>query len=164
MRWHALEPADASVFAPGPFVYSYPIRLEVTPARVWQSLASDESVAAWGLGVRSLVWTSPRPFGVGTTREVVLPLATMRLRERFFRWDDGAGYSFYVTESNRSWLRRFAEDYVLEPAGTGTLFTWTIALEPAARIRPVLRALGPINRRCFGALGFGARRYFARQR
>lgn len=27
-------------------------------------------------------------------------------------------------------LRRFAENYVLEPDGDGTSFTWTVAIEP----------------------------------
>ena len=47
------------------------------PEQVWESLASDESIAAWpmGPGIRiGLRWTSPRPFGIGTTREVRLPL------------------------------------------------------------------------------------------
>src|SRR5690348_9861094 len=89
-RWYSLEPADTTTFGTAPQVYRYPIRLRVPPARVWESLASDESLAAWGLGVRRLTWTTPRPFGVGTTREVVLPLGSMTVRERFFRWDEGA--------------------------------------------------------------------------
>ena len=134
-RWHRLEPADAGIFT-STYALRYPIRLGVPPARVWESLASDRSVADWGLGVRRLTWTSPRPFGVGTTREVVLPLGAMSLREHFFRWDEGAGYSFYAVEANRPGLRRFAENYVVEADGAGSLLTWTIADRAAAAAGP----------------------------
>ena len=159
-RWHRLEPADAGIFT-STYALRYPIRLGVPPARVWESLASDRSVADWGLGVRRLTWTSPRPFGVGTTREVVLPLGAMSLREHFFRWDEGAGYSFYAVEANRPGLRRFAENYVVEADGAGTLLTWTIAVEPQPRLAPALRVLRPVNRMSFAQFARGARKYFA---
>src|SRR4051794_10664709 len=135
-RWHRLEAVDATTFTAASQLYRFPIKLPVPPARVWESIASDESLAAWGLGVRRLTWTSPRPFAVGTTREVVLPLGSMTVRERFFRWDEGHGYSFYVEEANRPWLRSFAENYVVEPDGDGALLTWTIAIEPRPRLAP----------------------------
>lgn len=162
-RWYPLEPADASIFDTAAHVYRYPTRLGVPPERVWESIASDESLAAWGLGVRRLTWTAPRPFGVGTTREVVLPLAAITVRERFFRWDEGKGYSFYVEAADRPGLRLFAEDYVIEPDGDGALFTWTIALQVKRPLTPVMTLLGPVNRRAFGQLARGARKYFASQ-
>jgi carbon monoxide dehydrogenase subunit G len=162
-RWFRLEPVDADFFATAPVVHRYPIRLAVPPERVWESLASDESVAAWGLGVR-VTWTSPRPFAIGTTREVALPLSAITVRERFFRWDEGKGYSFGVTEANRPGVRRFAEDYVVEPDGLGALLTWTIALEVHPRLAPAARLLDPVNKRVFGQFERGARRYFARSR
>jgi hypothetical protein len=160
-HWHPLEPVDAGVFATASQIYRYPIRLQVSPARVWESIASDESLAAWGLGVRRLTWTTPRPFGVGTTREVVLPLNSMTVREHFFRWDEGAGYSFYVYETNRPGIRQFAENYEIEADGSGALLTWTIAIEPTPRAARVIKALGPINKRSFGQFARGAKKYFA---
>ena len=161
-RWHRLERPDPSIFTEAAHAYRYPARFPAPPAQVWESLVSDESVKAWGLGVRSLRWTSPRPFGVGTTREVVLPLGSMALREEFFRWDEGRGYSFYVREANRPGLRSFAENYELEPDGDGTLFTWTIAFEAAGPLSPVLRLLAPVNKAGFGQLVRAGRGYFAK--
>ena len=162
MTWYPLQPADASFFDTAPVVERFPVRLAVPPARVWESLASDGSLADWPLGLRRLSWTSPRPFGVGTTREVVLPLAAMTLREEFFRWEDGARYSFHVRAATRRLFTRFAEDYTVEPDGAGTLFTWTIALEPAPGWAGVLRRAGRVNRRAFGLVPRAAARYFAR--
>ena len=163
-RWHRLERPEYSTFTEATHVYRYPARFPASPERVWESLTSDESLKAWGLGVRALRWTSPRPFGIGTTREVVLPLAFMTVREEFFRWDEGRGYSFFVREANRPGLRSFAENYELEPDGDGTLFTWTIALEPTRRFAPVLRLSGPINRIGFGSVVRGGRKYFSETR
>ncbi|MDT4986597.1 MAG: hypothetical protein QOI74_691 [Micromonosporaceae bacterium] len=159
-RWYRFDPADAGTFETASQVYRFPVRLPVPPPRVWESLASDESLAAWGLGLRRLTWTSDRPFGVGTTREVVLPLGSMTVRERFFRWDEGSGYSFYVAEANRPGIRQFAEDYVVEPDGDGALLTWTIAIEARSRLAPLMRVLGPVNKMAFGQFATGARKYF----
>jgi hypothetical protein len=160
-RWYPLEPADEKIFSTASQIYRFPVRLKVKPERVWESIASDESLAAWGLGVRRLTWTSPRPFGVGTTREVVLPLGSMTVREQFFRWDEGKGYSFFVASTNRPGIKQFAEDYVIEADGDGTLFTWTIAIEPKARMAPLMKVLGPVNKRAFGQVARGAKKYFA---
>jgi hypothetical protein len=40
-------------------------------------------------------------------------------------------------------FRRFVEDYVLAPDGDGTLFTWTLALEPKSALRLPFKALAP---------------------
>ena len=168
MAWHSLESADASIFSPesgsAPQLYRFPVRLDVPPERVWESLVSDESIAAWPMGPGlsiTLRWTAPRPFGIGTTREVGLPWRAMTVRERFFRWDEGKGYSFYVESANRPGIRRFAEDYAIEPDGTGSRFTWTIAIEPAPRMGFVLGLTRPLNQFAFGRVAAGARRYFA---
>lgn len=171
MSWHRLETADASMFETGPGsapqLYRFPVRLDATPEQVWTSLASDESISAWpmgpGLGI-GLRWTSPRPFGIGTTREVRLPFRAMTVRERFFRWDEGKGYSFYVESANRPGIRRFAENYEIEPDGAGARFTWTIAIEPAPRADFILGLTRPVNQLAFGRVAAGAKRYFAKSR
>jgi hypothetical protein len=163
MSWHALKAADASVFLEAPLIYRFPVRLAVPPDRVWESLASERSMWDWDLGVRRLTWTSPRPFGVGTTREVVLPFGAMTVRERFFRWDEGKGYSFYVAETDRPVVDLFAEDYAIEPDGEGSVFTWTIALEPKRALLPLMRVTGPLNKVALGQVPRAAKRYFARR-
>jgi hypothetical protein len=158
-RWYPLESADETIFRSAPQLHRFPVRLPVPPQRVWESISSDESVSAWPLGVR-LSWTSARPFGVGATREVVLPLHAITVREHFFRWDEGKGYSFYVVSANRPGLRRFAEDYVIEADGDGALLTWTIAIEGKPAFAPVLKLLSPVNKSAFGQFARAAKKYF----
>ncbi|MDP9093251.1 MAG: SRPBCC family protein [Actinomycetota bacterium] len=161
MTWYPLQPCDESFFSSAPFVYRYPVELAVSPERVWQSLTSDEAIAAWGLGLHSLRWTSPRPFGVGTSREVVLPGKLMAVRERFFLWDDGRRKAFHGTQANRALVRTFAEDYLVEASGAGSRFTWTIALEPTEKTGMLLKVAEPLNKLAFRAVPLRAKRYFA---
>jgi polyketide cyclase/dehydrase/lipid transport protein len=163
-RWYQLEPADAALFGSAPHVYRYEKRYAAPPAQVWESLASDDSLAAWGPSVTELRWLTPRPFGVGTTREVVLAPGLARVRERYFRWDEGRGYSFAVYEANLPIFRRFAEDYTLDADGDGTRFTWTVAIEPKSVLKLPFRAISPVLKAAFGRLAADGERYFAKPR
>ena len=161
MSWHGLEPVDQSYFASAPYVYRFSYDLPVSVERVWASLTSENSVADWTPLLRRITWTSPRPFGVGTTREVVLPARALTLRERFFVWDDGRRFAFYATEASLPLLRHFAEDYLVEPTGSGSRFTWTFALEGTRRTRLLTRVIDPVNRLQFKTMSAGCKRYFA---
>ena len=104
-----------------------------------------------------------RPFGVGTTREVVLAAGTPRVRERFIRWDEGHGYSFAVYEASVPVFRHFVEDYVVEPDGDGTLFTWKVAIEPKGAFALPFKLLSPVLKVSFGRMASDGQRYFAKQ-
>ena len=163
-RWHALEPADAGFFETAPHIFRYQKRFPAPPERVWESLASDASLAAWGPTVKEVNWLSPRPFGVGTTREVVLAPGVARVRERYFRWDEGSGCSFAVYEANVPIFKRFAEDYVVEPDGSdnqATLFTWTVAIEVKRAYSLPFKGLSPVLKAAFGRMASDGQRYFA---
>lgn len=158
-RWFALESADAGFFDTAPYVFRFEKHYDASPAQVWESLQSDESLSAWGKAVGSLTWTLPRPFGVGTTREV--GTGPMTVHERFYSWDEGSGYAFYVYEANVPIFRRFAEDYRVEPEGTGTRFTWLVAIEPAGVMRWPFKLLAPVVKSGFGRMAADGERYFA---
>lgn len=162
-RWYPVKPVDENFFTSAPHVFRYSRTYAAPPERVWESLTSDESLAAWGATVGSLTWLTPRPFGIGTTREVVLAPGLMKVHERFFRWDEGKGYSFSVYEANAPILEHFAEDYALEPAGTGaTRFSWTVAIQPKNALALPFRPLAPVLKLAFGRVVTDGERYFAR--
>jgi hypothetical protein len=162
-RWYPLEPSDASVLVSAPHVYRYRSHFAAPPERVWESLASDESLAAWGPSLKAVNWLSARPFDVDTTREVVLAGGAPRMRERFFRWEEGRGYSFAVYEASVPLFRHFVEDYGVAAEGDGTLFTWTIAIEPKRAFALPFKALSPVLKFAFGRTVADGKKYFDKQ-
>jgi hypothetical protein len=70
-----------------------------------------------GAGIHKVVWTSNKPYGVGTTRTVWLALVTAD--EYFFRWEQNRRFSFYLTGHSMPFFHAFAEDYLLEEVAPG---------------------------------------------
>ena len=143
-----LEPADESFLASAPERYSDTFAVARPAEQVWADLVVDEPLA-WIRGL-SLRWASERPFGVGTTRQAASLGGAVKLKERYFIWEEGYRQAFYVTESNLPLFKRFAEDYVVEPDGADRCrFRWTFAIEPTALGRPGAPLNGFIFRRMF---------------
>ncbi|WP_433602666.1 hypothetical protein ACQPXH_13425 [Nocardia sp. CA-135953] len=57
------------------------------PERVWQVLTAADALVSWARGITGVDWITPRPFGIGTRREVTVGRDAAALRERFYRWD-----------------------------------------------------------------------------
>ena len=102
---------------------------------LWAALSADDAVVSWGPGVTTTRWVGQRPYGVGTVREVTVG-GVATVREKFYRWDENERMTFAVVESSRPGIRRFAEDYVVEPTPTGSRLTWTVAVEVARGAGP----------------------------
>ncbi len=148
-RMPTLEPVDESFFASAPERYSDTFAIARSAETVWADLVSDTPLA-WCRGL-SLSWTSERPFGVGTTRRAASLGGAIKLKERYFIWEDAHRQAFYVTHANLPLFKRFAEDYVVEPDGADRCrFTWTFAIEPTALGRPGAPLNGFTFRRMFG--------------
>jgi hypothetical protein len=125
-------------------------------AAVWADLTADDALH-WCRILQRVKWTSPRPFGVGTTREVKALWGANHLRERYFLWDEGRRHSFYVTESSGPLFDSLAEDYLVEPRGPDACrFTWTIAVAPSALGRPG----EPLNRAILKTLFTDTARFY----
>lgn len=134
-------------------------RFEVgqSAAALWADL-TGENPLSWCRIIQRIEWTSPRPFGIDTTRTAYSLAGTNVLRERFFRWQEGRRKSFYVFEASMPLFRAFAEDYLVEPTGEdSSRFTWTIAAEP----NPIAALANPFNRRLLSTLLTDTRRHFS---
>ncbi|MFD6512833.1 SRPBCC family protein [Rhodococcus sp. NPDC060176] len=142
-RKFPLATADADFVRSAPLVITHRIESEATCESLWQTLTSDGALASWARGITGSDWTSARPFGVGTTRTVRAG-AFAALDERFFRWDEENRMSFYVESASLPGFKRFAEDLVLEPTSTGSLLTWTFAVQPQPWFAPILSLARPI--------------------
>jgi hypothetical protein len=142
--WFATEPVVETFFDTAPVRLIATFDIPRPAADVWADL-TGESPLMWCRILQGMTWTSPRPFGVGTTRTARSLRGASVIKERFFRWEEGRRQSFYAVQTSAPLFRRFAEDYLVEPTSeTSCRLAWTIAIEPrrAARIAtPVNRAL-----------------------
>ena len=140
--WFSYRPVDETFFETAPMRLRAKFEVPLPAERVWAELTGDDALS-WCRILQDVTWTSPRPFGVGTTREVNALWGANLLKERYFLWEEGRRHSFYVLESTAPLFRSLAEDYLVEPASEDSCrFTWTIAAEP----KPAARLGTPVNR------------------
>ncbi|MGI5218571.1 SRPBCC family protein [Nocardia sp. CA-290969] len=140
-----LEAADDTFLDTAHRRYTHIVDIPASREQVWETLTADDALVSWSPVITAARWTSPRPFGIGTTRQVVLGGA-LRLDERFYRWDENARMTFTVDSASVPGLRRFAEDLTLLSLGSATRLVWTFALEGNPLLRPALAATSPVNR------------------
>jgi Polyketide cyclase / dehydrase and lipid transport len=156
LRWFPTQPVEGTFFDTAPFRLAETFEVPRAAAQVWEELTGDNPLS-WCRLLKNIAWTSPRPFGVGTTRTARTIGNASVLNERFFRWEEGRRQSFYVLESNLPVFRRFAEDYLVESTSEATCrFTWTIAIEP----HPATRLANPVNRLLLSTLFRDTRRHY----
>jgi hypothetical protein len=155
--WFRTEPVDETFFASAPVRLRETIGIARPAAEVWGELTSDETLH-WCRILDEVTWTSPRPFGVGTTRTVKSLKGASLLNEHYFRWEEGRRKSFYVVEASAPLFKRFAEDYLVESvADNSCVFTWTIAYAPKAG----MGAGKPLNNRILRTLFADTRKHWS---
>jgi Polyketide cyclase / dehydrase and lipid transport len=149
----ALESVDERYFDLAPQRFSHSWLIAKPADAVWAELVSEQPLQ-WCRGLR-IRWTSPRPFGVGTTRQAKAMGGLSVGDAYFFIWEEGRRKAFYFTRYNLPVFTSFAEDYLVESEGTDRCrFTWRIALTP----RPLGR--GPLNKVVFESAFRATGRYF----
>lgn len=125
----SLRPVDESFFVAAPLVLREEFAVPRPAEAVWEELTADGTLS-WCRIIQRVEWTSPRPFGVGTTRTVRALGGTNVMHEHFFLWEEGRRMSFYANEANVPLFRRFGEDYRVEAVSDRSCrLTWTIAID-----------------------------------
>lgn len=147
--WFDTRPVDERFLEEAPVRLVAVLAIPRPAASVWADLTADDTLAYCRI-IDRITWTSERPFGVGTTREVVALRGLNVFQERYFRWEEGRRKSFMVVKASAPLAKAFAEDYLVEPSADGAscTFTWTVAFEPSAVGRPGT----PINKRLLSTL------------
>jgi uncharacterized protein YndB with AHSA1/START domain len=122
--------------------------IRATPEQIFEVFEDAEAWTVWVPLIQKVEWTSPRPFGVGTTRTVTMKGGLVG-KELFLAWERGKRMAFRFTEASMSGVGAFAEDYRLTDLGDGRCHVhWVMALEPTGPNAIVMRLFG-------WALGFG---------
>jgi hypothetical protein len=164
-KWFTLKEADAEFLTSAPFIYRYTATLPASADEVWAELSGDKPLS-WCKLVVDAKYTTPRPFGVGTERELTMVPVIGKVREHYFQWEEFPGQryenAFYVKESTLPGINRFAESTVVEQTAAGTQFTWTFAIEPLGPLKPGLKVGNAVLDKAFGSLMKDTERHFAR--
>jgi hypothetical protein len=85
--------------------------------------------------IRKVEWTSPTPFGIGTTRTVTV-IGGVRLDEVFWAWKPGAQMGFEITAASNSALQGLVELYEFFPLDDGRCqLRWEMGIELSGRMR-----------------------------
>jgi carbon monoxide dehydrogenase subunit G len=133
--------------------------LQATPEQVFEVFEDPDSWPIWAGGIEKVTWTSPKPFGVGTTRDVEL-LGGLIAHEHFFVWEPPYRMAFYFVGTNRAAVQSLAEHYELQPLSGGrTRFVWQVAYEPLGPLRHVSVLLRPAVRLLGARIAHGLQRY-----
>lgn len=143
-RWHALDETHDDFLQAAPFRFVSIVDLPVPPERTWAAVTADDALVSWSRLVTNRRWTSPRPFGVGTTCELTL-FGFLTARERYYRWEEGRRMTFAALETSVPGLRRLAEDFMVESRPAGSRLVWTIVFQPHPALTAALRLTQPIT-------------------
>lgn len=140
--------------------------MAVSAERLFATLEDGPSWGKWLKVIRNVTWTSPKPFGTGTTRTVTLRSGIV-VDEVFSAVEPARRMSFSVCSTNSRLLSGLGEAYELQSlAPDRCRLRWTLALKlvgPLAGLEPALpRLLPPVQRQLLKklervALGFGNR-------
>lgn len=124
--------------------------LPCAPRRLFEVFEDPAAWDAWA-GAK-VTWTSPRPFGVGTTRTV--GLGPITAYEEFLIWDAGERLTFHFVAASSPCFAAFVEDYRVRDLGGGRCaLEWSMAFELNGRASQLGPLLGPAMKLgCQGAL------------
>lgn len=118
------------------WIDSAPVRLvnsvevDAAPEQIWAALEDASAWPRWATVITSVEWTSPQPFGIGTTRTVAMR-GRMVAFEEFITWERPNRMGFRFNAASMDGVRAFAERYTLDPLPGGrTRVTWVMAMAP----------------------------------
>lgn len=136
------RPVDLTFLDSAPYQIKNEVIINASPERIFEVFEDGDSWCKWVKAINKVEWTSPKPFGVGTTRTV--NLNNVKAYEKLIVWDTGKRLAFYFAATSIPFARAFCEDYQLEPLDNGKIkIRHTVAFEP----NNLSKVAGPIMKR-----------------
>lgn len=126
---HECKKVDLDIFNDAKYLIVSEEYLPCSPETLFRCFKDADAWPEWVNVINEVEWTSPQPFGVGTTRTVHMP-AGMIAYEEFIAWDEPRHMAFRFNQFNRKFLNAFAEDYKVTDLGDNRChLVWTVAME-----------------------------------
>ena len=124
------RPAGVEEFASAPYRYRTEVELPCSPDALFDVFEDPVSWTVWAVGIKSVEWTSPKPYRVGTTRSVTFADGT-EVYERFVAWERGREMAFVLDGHTSELWHSFGERYAVRDLGNGRChLEWTVAYDP----------------------------------
>ncbi|CAA0125190.1 putative protein [BD1-7 clade bacterium] len=143
---HKCIEVDMSYFETAKNRYQAVVEVDATPEQVFACFEDAEAWPKWAPPITNVEWTSPKPFGLGTTRTVSM-IAGLVGDEVFIDWDYPKRMAFCFTHSSQSLVESFGEDYVVTPLPNGkTQVVWTMAMTAKGFGNVTMTLFGPFMR------------------
>ncbi len=116
-KQHTAVGEDYLAAAKGSALHRFPF----PASAVWAALLDARAWTEW-LPITKVTWTSPQPFGVGTTRTV--EVGPQVIEETFFAWEEGSRMAFRFERSTLP-VSAAVEDYRIVDVPGGCELRWT---------------------------------------
>lgn len=156
------ERVDESFIQSAPFRFSNSVDLAITPKQLFEVLADADSWPRWAKVITKVTWTSPEPYGVGTTR-VVDMRGGLTGDEEFLAWEPYTYLAFRFNSCSNQAVAAFAEEYRVVETPGGCRLTWTLAQKPNGPARFGLVLGGSLMNLSFKWFLANLRRYTDKQ-
>jgi hypothetical protein len=114
MKMYPLEPAGEDLLRRA---QAHSVAEREIPVSAEQLFALFEEGSTWCKFfpvIRKIEWTSPKPFGEGTTRTVTV-VGGVRLEEVFWTWKPGSRMGFAISAASNRALKGLVELYEVSP-------------------------------------------------
>ena len=158
LPWFSCVPLTAATVIEQPVRFSYAVDLPITSAQLFEVFEDPDSWPKWAIGIGRVVWTSPKPFGVGTTRTVIF-WGGMEVYEEFTAWESDRNMAFTFLGTSQEVWTSFAENYDVEPTEGGCRLTWTVSYTPVGVFGRIHWLIAPLMRFNLGTYMWWLRRY-----
>ncbi|MDX1506184.1 MAG: SRPBCC family protein [Spongiibacter sp.] len=137
-------PVDMTFFERVAFCYVAEEVFDVSAARVFASFENADDWPRWAPPIQRVEWTSPQPFGMGTTRTVHM-VGGLVGYEEFIAWERGREMAFCFVACSKDYIESFAERYEVEElAADRCRVRWSMAMKPKGFSRYFLPLFSPV--------------------
>lgn len=125
--------------------YQAVVEVSATPEQIFEVFEDEAAWQTWAIPIKRVEWTSPKPYGLGTTRTV--EMIGLTGDESFIAWDYPRHMAFCFTQMSATLIESFIEDYVVTPLSNGnTQVQWTMAMTPRGYGKITMTLFGPFMR------------------
>ncbi len=132
--------------------FSYDVEVPCSPEALFKSFEDAGSWPIWVGPISHVKWTSPEPFGVGSTRSVSLP-GGMIGYEEFIAWEPCKHMAFRFNQFTNDSISAFGENYLVTDLGNGRCnLNWTIAMKQKGIAKMFAPLMRPVMRWYFGRM------------